>query len=80
MRIAILSSSQVASKYAATLMMRGHEVIVGDGSVRAKSGLEPFLECDGCLLLEEERALIEIAKEMRDAGKPVWRDLAKIPK
>jgi hypothetical protein len=35
MRIAILSSSNVASKYAATLMMRGHEVIVGDGTVRA---------------------------------------------
>jgi hypothetical protein len=48
MRIATLSSSNVASKYAATLMHRGHQVIVADATVRATSGLAPFLECDGC--------------------------------
>jgi hypothetical protein len=80
MRIAILTSSNVASKYAATLIMRGHEVIVGDENVRAISGLEPFLECDGCLLLGKETELLDIAEAMQRAGKCVWRDLAKIPK
>jgi len=80
MRIAILTSSHVASKYAATLMMRGHEVIVGDGTVRATMGLAPFLECDGCLLLGREQALRDIAVEMGRAGKCIWRDLSAIPK
>lgn len=80
MRIAILSSSNVASKHAATLIRRGHQVIVADGIVRAKSGFEPFLECDGCLLLGTEAALLDIAEEMEGAGKHVWRDLAGIPK
>ena len=71
MRIAIPSSSNVASKYAATLIKRGHQVIVADGSVRAKSGLEPFLECDGCLLLGKEAELLDIAEEMEGAGKSV---------
>jgi hypothetical protein len=80
MRIAILSSSNVASKYAATLIRRGHQVIVGDGIVSAASGLAPFLECDGCLLLGEGQALLDIAEAMGRAGKHVWRDLTEIPK
>ena len=68
MRTAILSSSQVASKYAATLIRRGHQVIVADGIVRAKSGLEPFVECDGCLLLGTEAELLDIAAEMETSG------------
>jgi hypothetical protein len=80
MRIAILSSSNVASKHAATLMRRGHQVIVGDGTVRATSGLAPFLECEGCLVLGRERELLEIAVQMGRAGKHIWRNLAEIPK
>jgi hypothetical protein len=46
----------------------------------ATSGFAPFLECDGCLLLGQEQALLEIADEMGRAGKHVWRDLTEIPK
>ena len=80
MRIAILTSSNVASKYAATLIRRGHQVIIADGTVMATLGLEPFLECDGCLLLGREQALLNIAVEMGRAGKCIWRDLSAIPK
>ena len=81
MRIAILSSSHVASKYAATLIRRGHEVIIADDAfARDISDLAPFLECDGCLVLGQERALLEIAMQMGRAGKCIWRDLAEVPK
>ena len=48
--------------------------------VRETSGLAPFLECDGCLVLGRERALLERAVETGRAGKRVWRNLAEIPK
>jgi hypothetical protein len=80
MRIAILSSSNVASRYAARLIERGHEVIIADGEVRQKKGLTPFLECDGCFLLGDEPTLVRIAAEMERAGKPVWHELWEIPK
>jgi hypothetical protein len=80
MRIAILSASNVASKYAATLIKRGHQVIVADGSVRDTSYLAPFLECDGCLLLGKEAPLLDIAGEMERAGKRVWHYLTEIPR
>ncbi len=80
MRIAILSTSHVASKYAAALIERGHEVIVGDGPAWDSSTLAPFLECDGCLLLGDDEALVIIAAEMEAAGKTVWHDLSQIPK
>lgn len=51
-----------------------------DGTVTANSGLAPFLECDSCLLLGRERALLDIAVQMGRAGKCAWRDLSEIPK
>lgn len=55
-------------------------IIADDAFASDISDLAPFLDCDGCLLLGQQRALVDIAVEMGRAGKCVWRDLAKIPK
>jgi len=79
MKIAVLSHSDVAGYYAATLMERGHKVTISGGGALNPNALKPYLECDACLLLGEELDLLHIADAMEAAGKKVWRDLAKIP-
>ena len=79
MKIAVLSHSDVAGYYAATLMERGHKVTISGGGALNDVALKPYLECDGCLLLSEELDLTHIADAMELAGKKVWRDLAQIP-
>ena len=73
MRIAILSHNDVSGWYAATLINRGHEVIISGGGAVHLAGMLPYLECDGCLLLGDEEDLIEIADVMKRAGRKVWR-------
>lgn len=80
MRIAILSHKDVSSRYAATLINRGHEVIISGGGAVHLAGMLPYLECDGCLLLGDEADLIEIKDFMELAGRKVWRELSDIPK
>lgn len=80
MKIAVLSHKEVAGYYAATLMERGHQVIISGGGAIHAPGLRPYLECDGCLLLSNEPDLVEIADHMEASGKIVWRQLPDVPK
>lgn len=78
MKIAILTHKDVAGWYAAVLMERGHEVIISGGGAVHAPGLKPYLECDGCLLLGDDKDLLEIAYNMELAGKRVWHHLTDI--
>jgi hypothetical protein len=78
-RIVVLSHTDVAEYYAATLMKRGHEVTMSGGGAIHAPGLKPYLECDGGLLLGDEPDLIEIADYMEASGKRIWRQLADVP-
>jgi hypothetical protein len=40
----------------------------------------PYLECDGCLILGDDKELIEIADFMEFAGRKVWPELSDVPK
>lgn len=79
MKIAILSHADVAGYYAANLMQRGHQITISGGGAIHATGLKPYLECDGCLLLGTEPDLLEIADYMEASGKKVWRDLKEVP-
>jgi hypothetical protein len=79
MKIAVLGYKEVSSWYVATLMERGHEVTISGGGAIHATGLQPYLECDGCLLLSDEPDLLEIAHYMEASGKKVWRQLTEIP-
>jgi hypothetical protein len=79
MKIAVLSHSDVAGYYAATLMERGHQVTISGGGAIHATGLKPYLKCDGCLLLSDEPDLLEIADYMEASGKKIWRQLAEVP-
>ena len=79
MKIAVLTRKDVGGYYAASLMERGHEVMISGGGALHAPGLKPYLECDGCLLLGTEDDLLEIANHMEASGKQVWRQLADIP-
>ncbi len=79
MKIAVLSHADVAGYYAATLMERGHQIVISGGGAIHAPGLKPYLECDGCLLLSDQPDLLEIADHMENAGKKIWRHLSEIP-
>ncbi len=57
----------------------GAEVTISGGGAIHASGLKPYLECDGCLLLGDEPDLLEIAHHMEASGKKIWRHLTEIP-
>jgi hypothetical protein len=52
MKIAVLTHKDVGGYYAAALRERGHEGIIRGGDTMYAQGLKPYLDCDGCLLLE----------------------------
>jgi hypothetical protein len=79
MKVAILSHGDVAGYYAATLMERGHQIVVSGGGAIHAPGLKPYIECDCALLLSDEADLLEIADYMETAGKPIYRNLSEIP-
>ena len=79
MKIAILCHQNVGASYAVLLMERGHKVLMSNGGAIHATGLQDYLECDGCLLLGNEGDLLEIADYMEALGKKVWRHLADIP-
>lgn len=80
MRILILSFSDVATDYTATLLQRGHSVVQHGGGMIHAHAVKDYIECDGALLLGDEPQLREIADYMEASGKPVWRQLTDIPK
>jgi hypothetical protein len=83
MKIAILSASDVAGMYAATLMERGHQIMLGPfGHVptAVRSMIDDGI--DGVLILtDNDDNLEEIAARFtRATGRPVWRNLTDIPR
>jgi hypothetical protein len=83
MKIAILSASDVASWYAATLMKRGHHITIGPfGCVPTAVGGMIKDGIDGVLILtDDDENLEEIAALFTQAtGRPVWRNLTEIPR
>ena len=87
MKILLLIHGNVSGYYAASLMERGHEVVIQGGGAPLfnRPGdfapvVKDYLECDGCLLLGNDPDLLEIADHFEDTGKPLWRQLADVPK
>jgi hypothetical protein len=83
MKIAILSASNVANWYAATLMKRGHDVTIGPfGHVPTAVASMIKNGIDGVLILtDDDENLEEIAAYFTKAtGRPVWRSLTEIPR
>jgi hypothetical protein len=82
MKIAILSPSDVASWYAATLMERGHEVQIGPFG-HVPTSVKGMIESgiDGVLILtDDDSNLEEIASRWtKTTSRPVWRNLTDIP-
>ena len=76
MKILLLVSGDVSAYYAASLMQRGHQIIAHGGGPLVKE----YTECDGCLLVSDNPQMKEIADHFEDAGKPVWRSLADVPR
>ena len=79
MKIAVLSRKDVSGNYAATLMKRGHQIVISGGGAIHAPELKPYMVCDGRLLLRDEPDLLEIADHMDAVGKKIWRQLAEIP-
>jgi hypothetical protein len=76
MKILLLVNGDVSAYYSASLMQHGHQIIARrDGAFVKK-----YLECDGCLLVSDDPQMMEIAGHFGDAGKPVWRSLADVPR
>jgi hypothetical protein len=83
MKIAILSASDVASWYCATLMERGHQITIGPFG-HVPTALASMIKdgIDGVLILsDDDDNLEEIAGRFtRATGRPVWRNLTDIPR
>jgi hypothetical protein len=82
MKIAILSGSDVAGWYGATLIERGHQISFRSGYVPTavadmiKDGIDGVL-----ILTDDDENLEEIAARFTKAtGRPVWRNLTEIPR
>ena len=88
MRILLLVHGNVSGNYAASLMGRGHEVVIhgGGAPLFERPGefgpvVKEYLnECDGCLLVGRAPDLLEIADHFQETGKPLWRELADVPR
>jgi hypothetical protein len=85
MKILLLVSSDVSTYYSLSLMQRGHQIIAHDGGAfENPAGFTPptkaYMECDGCLLFSDDPQMIKIADHFADIGKPVWRNLADVPR
>src|SRR5262250_2475621 len=76
MKILLLVNGDVSAYYSASLMQHGHQIIARRGGAFVKK----YLECDGCLLVSDDPQMMEIAGHFGDAGKPVWRSLADVPR
>jgi hypothetical protein len=82
MLIAILSSSEVADWYSATLMERGHTVVFVDGHVPTIIDTLIRKEVGGILILSDDDPYYDeiAARFARATGKPVWHNLTEIPR
>jgi len=81
MKIAILSSANVADWYAATLLERGHQLMFVEGHQPTSVDAMISEKADGILILKDgDEFYEEIASRFtRVTGRPVWRNLTDIP-
>jgi hypothetical protein len=83
MKIAILSASDAASMYAATLMERGHQIVFGPFG-HVPTAVRTMIDdgIDGVLILtDDDDNLKEIAARFtRETGRPVWHNLTEVPR
>ena len=82
MKIAILSSADVAGWYSATLMQYGHQTLFVDGHPLSAVGQMILEGVEGILILSNSDEMYdEIASRFtRATGRPVWRNLTDIPR
>ena len=82
MKIAILSSSDVAGWYCATLMQHGHQTIFVGGHPPSAVDQMILEGVEGILILSNDDEMYdEIASRFtRATGRPVWRNLTDIPR
>ena len=82
MKIAILSSADVAGWYSATLMQQGHQTMFVDGHPPLAVDQMILEEVEGILILSNgDEMYDEIASRFtRATGRPVWRNLTDIPR
>ena len=84
MKILLLVNSDVSTYYSMSLMQRGHQIIAHGGAFEDPASVAPpikeYMECDGCLLFSDDPQMIKIADHFADIGKPVWRNLADVPR
>jgi hypothetical protein len=82
MKIAILSSADVAGWYSATLMKHGHQTIFVDGHPPSAVDQLILEAVEGTLILSNSDEIYdEIASRFtRATGRPVWRYLTDIPR
>ena len=82
LKIAILSSADVAGWYSATLMQHGHQPIFVGGHPPSAVYQMILEEVEGILILNDgDEMYDEIASRyMRATGRPVWRNLTDIPR
>jgi hypothetical protein len=86
-QILLLAEAGVGGYYAASLMERGYNVLIHGGGAPLFRHPGEFVEtrkeymgCAGCVLLTNDPEMLEIADHFADTGKPVWRELAEVPR
>lgn len=82
MKIAILSSADVAGWYSATLTQYGHQTLFVDGHPLSAVDQMILEGVEGILILSNSDEMYdEIASRFtRATGRPVWRNLTDIPR
>ena len=83
MKVAILSAADVSGWYAATLMERGHKIVIGPFG-HVPTAVASMIEdgVDGVLILtdDDENSEEIAARFTRATGRPIWRNLTEIPR
>ena len=88
MRVLLLLRSDPGGYYGASLLMRGHSIVQHGGGGPLFHDPDKFVaarqdylrDCDACLLIGDHPELLEIADHFADTGKPVWHNLADVPR
>ena len=81
MRIVLLAPPNVEEYYTASLLVRGFKAVtIPAVPVRDPKLMQEYLKHDGCLLISDDPNSVEIADNFELIGKPVWRNLAEVPR
>jgi hypothetical protein len=83
MKIVLLAPSNVEEYYTASLLLRGFKAVTIPADVPSLDFpklVQDYLKHDGCLLISDDPNSVEIADNFELIGKPVWRNLAEVPR